>query len=288
MFGLFRNRKFVQFFFSIATNSHFAGFAKGTIYRGESKALCVPGLSCYSCPGAVGSCPIGSLQAVLGSIKYKFSAYVIGILLLFGITMGRFICGWLCPFGLIQDLLYKLPSPKYKIKGGFRYLRFLKYGVLLLFVILLPIILKHPLAGGDPYFCKWICPAGTLMAGVPLLSVNEGLRGAIGLLFAWKMLILIVIIVLCILLYRTFCKFLCPLGAIYALFNKYSFYRYEIVSHQCTRCGKCHSACLMDVNVIKTPNHPECIRCGKCKTICPNDAIVSHFATHSVGEEPLS
>lgn len=282
MFGFLSKRKFVQIIFSIVTNSYLVGFIRGTIYKGPTKALCVPGLSCYSCPGALGSCPIGSLQAVLGSIKYKVSAYVTGFLLLFGIAMGRFICGWLCPFGLIQELLYKLPSPKYRVKGAFRNLKYLKYGVLLVFVILLPILLKDPLAGGDPYFCKWICPAGTLMAGLPLLSVNKGLRSAIGFLFTWKMFILIVTIVACIVLYRSFCRFLCPLGALYALFNKYSFYRFEI-SHKCTHCGKCYEACPIDIYTAQTPNSPECIRCGKCRTACPHDAILTSFEANSTG-----
>ena len=94
-------RLWVQVLFTALTNGYVIGFTEGKIYRGTSKKLCVPGLNCYSCPGAVGSCPIGSLQAVLGSKNYKFSFYVIGFLMIFGSLMGRFVCGWLCPFGLV-------------------------------------------------------------------------------------------------------------------------------------------------------------------------------------------
>ena len=59
-------RTVVQLCWMALTNGYAAGFAKGTIYKGELKRVCVPGLNCYSCPGALGSCPIGSLQAVLG------------------------------------------------------------------------------------------------------------------------------------------------------------------------------------------------------------------------------
>ncbi len=80
------------------SNGYLRGFAEGKIYKGKAKALCVPGLSCYSCPGALGSCPIGALQAVLDGGKFRFAAYVMGVLLLVGTLFGRLVCGWLCPF----------------------------------------------------------------------------------------------------------------------------------------------------------------------------------------------
>ena len=71
-------RHLFQSFWFLVTNSFFEGFKTGKIYSGELKQLCVPGMNCYSCPGAKGSCPIGALQAVIGSPKYKFSYYVVG------------------------------------------------------------------------------------------------------------------------------------------------------------------------------------------------------------------
>ena len=112
-------RTVVQLCWTALTNGYAAGFAKGTIYKGELKRVCVPGLNCYSCPGALGACPIGSLQAVLGDRNHWFSFYVVGFLLFFGAVLGRFVCGWLCPFGLAQDLLAKIPFPK-KRKGQIR------------------------------------------------------------------------------------------------------------------------------------------------------------------------
>lgn len=174
-------RLFVQILVTAITNGYYYGFATGTIYRGPVKTVCVPGLNCYSCPGALGSCPIGSLQATIGSRDHKLSFYVTGILILFGSVFGRFICGWLCPFGLFQDLLYKIPfKGKRKNLPGHSKLVKLKYAILLLFVIALPLTITDIIGQGSPWFCKYICPSGTLMAGIPLTALNETLRNATG------------------------------------------------------------------------------------------------------------
>lgn len=255
-----------QAVWALLTNSYLLGFAQGRIYGGPLKNLCVPGLNCYSCPGALGACPIGALQAVIGSWNFKFAFYAAGFLVFVGALMGRVVCGWLCPFGLVQDLLHKIPFPK-KIQSfrGDRLLRKAKYGILLVFVLLLPLFVVDILGQGSPYFCKLICPVGTLEGGIPLVLLNQGLRGAVGWLYAWKNLLLGVTIFLSIVIYRPFCKYLCPLGAIYSLCNPLSLFRYRVDESRCTRCGACAKACGMQVDPVQTPNHPECIRCGKCK-----------------------
>lgn len=268
----------VQIAFTALTNGYLLGFAKGKIYRGSSKQICVPGLNCYSCPGAVGSCPIGSLQAVIGSRDFKFSFYVIGFLMIIGSLMGRFVCGWLCPFGLVQDLLHKIPLfKKRKNLPGDKYLRYLKYVILVVFVFALPLLITGPGGYGSPWFCKLICPSGSLLAGLPLVSMNKNLQEIVGFLFGWKIGILLLIVILSLKTYRPFCKYLCPLGAIYGLFNRFSLYRYEIDAEKCTKCGLCQKKCDMDVKVYETPNSPECIRCGKCIGVCPKNAIHTTF-----------
>lgn len=266
-------RLWVQVIFTALTNGYVLGFAKGKIYQGGSKQVCVPGLNCYSCPGAVGSCPIGSLQAVIGSRNFNVSFYVIGFLMIIGSLMGRFVCGWLCPFGLIQDLLHKIPIKKIQRVPGDKYLRYLKYVVLMVFVIGMPLLLTGKSGYSSPWFCKLICPSGTLLGGIPLVSTNPNLQKVIGFLFGWKMGILLLVVVASILIYRPFCKYLCPLGAIYGLFNRFSLYRYEIDSSKCTKCGLCHKKCEMGVKVYENPNSAECIRCGKCMKVCPHQAI---------------
>ncbi len=258
----------------IITNLNMKGFPEGRIYQGLSKHVCVPGLNCYSCPGALGSCPIGALQAVIGSFQYNVSLYMLGLLTLFGTVFGRFICGWLCPFGLVQDLIHKIKTKKCHIPAKpDKVLRNLKYVILLVMVILLPLVLTNAFGMAPPYFCQFICPSGTLFGGIPLLIANPVLRQAAGLLFNWKVGLLSLFLVTALFIYRPFCKYICPLGAIYALFNKVSLYRYEINRDSCTHCGKCERVCKMQVSLTTNPNHLECIRCGECKKACPANAI---------------
>ena len=267
-------RTLVQLVFAALTNGYAAGFAQGKIYKGAGKLLCVPGLNCYSCPGAVGSCPIGSLQAVITSREHKFTFYVLGFLLLFGALFGRLVCGWLCPFGLVQDLLHRIPFVK-KLRRlpGERGLRYLKYAVLAGFVIILPLTVLDIVGQGQPWFCKYICPSGTLFAGIPLIAANPPLRAALGWLFTWKAAILALLVLLSIVLWRPFCRYLCPLGAIYGLFNPVAVYRFRIDKDLCTSCGACQAACKMDIPVHQTPNSPDCVRCGACRRACPHGAI---------------
>ena len=81
------------------------------------------------------------------------------------------------------------------------------------------------------------------------------------------------IILLSVLFYRPFCKWLCPLGAFYALFNKVSLLNYKVDEDKCISCGKCSRTCKMDVDIRKNTSHTECIRCGACIKACPTDAI---------------
>lgn len=270
-------RHYIQGAWTVVSNGYLVGFVKGRIWQGDSKAVCVPGLNCYSCPGAFGACPIGSLQAELAVRDIRFPLYVTGFLLAFGALFGRFVCGFLCPFGLVQDLLYKIRSKKIGTFKFDRPLRYLKYVVLIVLVILLPALVKNAAGVGTPWFCKWVCPSGTLFAGIPLLLANPNLRSLVGFIFSWKMGILILILGLSVFLYRPFCKYLCPLGAAYALFNKASFYRLKLDESKCTHCDACVRACNMGVNPIKTPDDMECIRCGDCVKSCRTGALSAGF-----------
>ena len=269
---LARFRGWIQAGATLLTNIHLPNFLKGGLYQGKGKAVCVPGLNCYSCPAASGACPIGSFQAVVGSSKFRFSYYITGFLILLGVLLGRVICGFLCPFGWFQELLHKIPTKKLSTKK-LKPLTYLKYVVLLVMVVLLPVLVTNQLGMGDPFFCKYLCPQGVLEGAIPLSMANSGIRAALGSLFTWKFIVLLTVIVLSIVFYRPFCKWLCPLGAFYALLNKVSLFQMQVDQSKCVSCGKCAKVCKMDVDVTKSPNHTECIRCGMCIRACPTDAV---------------
>ncbi len=126
---------------------------------------------------------------------------------------------------------------------------------------------------GNPVFCKYLCPQGVLEGAIPLSLASESIRSALGSLFAWKSVVLGAVALLSLLFYRPFCKWLCPLGAFYALFNRVSLTGMQVDGHKCVHCGRCEKACKMDVDVTKTPDHPECIRCGMCVKACPTGAV---------------
>ncbi|MCI8687039.1 MAG: 4Fe-4S binding protein [Lawsonibacter sp.] len=268
----------VQLISAVLLNGYALGFQKGKIFTGGTKGVCVPVLNCYSCPGALGACPIGALQTALGGLKGHFPFYVLGLLTLFGVALGRAVCGLLCPFGLVQDLLHKIPLPKIKVpKRIDRPARYLKYGVLLVLVIGLPAFAVTETGVRMPYFCKYLCPAGTLEGGIPLMIADPALRELAGGLFSWKVLVLAVILAASMVIHRPFCRYLCPLGAFYALFNRFSFFQMSVERDRCVGCGMCERICPMEVEAVRNINSPECIRCGKCRAGCPAGAISSGF-----------
>ena len=264
-------RRLAQLYAAVLYNAHIRGFIEGKIYTGPAKAVCVPGLNCYSCPGAVGACPLGALQNAVAASANRPAFYVVGMLMLFGLTLGRVICGWLCPVGLIQELLHKLPTPKLKKSRLTRALSWLKYGILAVFVAAIPLyyaLRRVPL----PAFCKYICPAGTLEGAVGLLSnpVNADLFSMLGPLFTRKFVIMVVMATACVFVYRAFCRFVCPLGAIYGLFARVALMGVRVEEAACTGCGACQRACPVDIR--RVGDH-ECVHCGLCVDVCPEKAI---------------
>ncbi len=271
-----KQRRWFQTLFTLGSNSYAPGFLQGTIYQGPLKKACLPGLNCYSCPGALGACPLGALQGAISNPNQQISFYVLGFLTLTGSLLGRAACGWACPFGLVQDWLHRIPTPKWFPERRPRLhaaLKKLKIILLALLVGLLPFL--PTLAGqyGEPAFCAYICPSGTLLAGVPLLSVNVRLRTLAGWQFAWKGLLLLLVLSLAIPVSRPFCRYACPLGAIYGFFNRISLCQVRVDSSACTHCGACARQCPMAVPVPDMPDSAECIRCGECAAVCPTEAI---------------
>ena len=263
-------RTFIQWCTALLYNANLPGFLQGHIYRGPVKSVCIPGLNCYSCPGAVGACPLGSLQSSLSGVILHFPFYVLGLIMLVGLFFGRLICGWACPFGLIQELLYKLPTPKIKLSPAVQRFTLLKYLITVIFLVVLPLSFHFIDGIGIPAFCKYICPAGTLEAALPLAAVNKDISSALGGLFTWKLMILLMIILASACIYRPFCRFVCPLGAIYSFFNKLSIYGVKVDMSKCIGCDKCLRHCPMQCQSL---GDRECIHCNACAEVCPTKAI---------------
>ena len=267
-------RRLIQLYSALLHNAHLKGFISGQIYQGKAKYACAPGLNCYSCPGAAGACPLGAIQNALASAGHSAGWYVLGMMLLFGVVLGRTICGWLCPLGLIQELLHKIPTPKLRKGRVTRALSWLKYVLLIVFVVALPLWygLRYDLP--LPGFCKYLCPAGTLEGAMGLLSnpmpANTGYFSMLGVLFTRKFVIMVAIALACVFCYRAFCRFLCPLGAIYGLFNRFNVVGVKVDQGRCNHCGACVRGCGMDVR--RVGDH-ECIQCGRCMDACHQGAI---------------
>ena len=265
-------RKIIQLYAALLYNANIKGFISGQIFKGDSKMVCVPGLNCYSCPGAIGACPLGSLQNGLSSAKHGLPYYVVGIIALYGLIFGRIICGYLCPMGFLQELLYMIKTPKIRKSNITRMLSYFKYILLVVLVLIIPLIygLYDVVIPG---FCKYICPAGIVEGAFGLLAnpLNVDFFAMLGSLFTWKTLLLVGFATICVFMYRFFCRFICPLGALYGFFNRFSFLGITVNQDKCTNCGLCIKVCKMDVR--KVGDH-ECINCGECISVCKTEAIV--------------
>ena len=264
-------RRLIQLYSALLYNAHLKGFAEGQIYTGPLKSVCVPGLNCYSCPGAIAACPLGALQNAVAASADRPAFYVVGLLLLFGLLLGRVICGFLCPFGLLQELLHKIPTKKLKKSPLTRKLSRVKYVILAVFVLAIPAwfaLRRLPL----PAFCKYICPAGTLEGAVLLVlhPANEALRAMTGGLFWWKIAVMVMVLSACVFIYRAFCRFLCPLGALYGLFSRLALLGVKVDKARCIDCDACLHVCPMDIRMV---GDSECVHCGHCIDACPAKAI---------------
>lgn len=271
-------RKWVQIVFGFLMNGYWAFPFSRTIYQGPLKIICAPGLNCYSCPASTTYCAMGSLQQLMSGLRFSLENgqyflgwSVIGSIGILGGLFGRMICAWACPFGFIQELLHKIPSRKFNITPALKYL---KFGVLAFMVILLPLFVVDEFGGGEPWFCKYVCPAGTFEAGIPMLILQPNLRDTIGWLFYNKLTIMIVFVVWSVFASRPFCRTICPLGAFYALFNKFRLVKLRLDENRCTKCKACHSVCPMGVKFNESPDDVECISCLACMNkACKFDAI---------------
>ena len=188
--------------------------------------------------------------------------------------------------GLLQELLHQIPSPKLKKGRLTRALSRLKYLLLAVLVLAVPLYYafrRVPL----PAFCKYVCPAGTLEGAIGLLlhPANRNKLGMLGLLFTRKFILLVLIALASVFLYRAFCRFLCPLGALYGLMSRLALLGVKLDRSACTNCGACYRVCPMDIRRV---GDRECISCGKCVGICPSSAIRFQAGMVVLSGQPVS
>jgi len=225
---------------------------------------CAPVFFCHSCPWATLACPLGVIVNFSRLGLFPFIA--IGLLGLVGTFGGRIICGWVCPFGFLQEWLHKIPTRKFSLPRGLNYV---KYAVLVLFVIAVPYFFNAPTSKLYSYtFCDG-CPSATLESTIPWAivghwDVKSGLFGGFTPRFFTRMGILVGVIALAVFFSRGFCRMLCPLGAMFALFNRFSLFRFNLKFEKCNSCGGCAKVCPVEIDPVSEMNTAECIRCYDC------------------------
>ena len=217
--------------------------------------VCSPVFHCYACPLATFACPIGILAQF--SALHIFPFMAVGLLIAVAALFGSLICGWVCPFGFLQDLVAKVPTAKFdlpKFTGYFRY------------VVLIGTVLAIPyfFGEGHPLFVCRVCPAGAIEAAVP----NMISQATAGRQIAWpntvKLTILGLFLIAIFFIKRPWCRILCPLGAIFSLFNRVSAFFLRFNADKCTDCQHCHQLCEYGIEPEKSPNDLRCVRCLEC------------------------
>jgi len=227
--------------------------------------FCSPVFHCHSCPLATFACPIGVLANF--SAIHVFPFLAVGALLTTGVLLGGFICGWVCPFGFLQDLVGRIPTPKFELPGWMRHFRFV---VLAILVLAIPYMFgeEHAL-----FFCR-LCPAGAVEAAVP----NTVRLAATGQEVVWptiaKSSILGVFLVAMFFTWRPWCTVFCPLGAIFSLCNLFSFVFIRVHKEDCNDCGRCEKLCRYGGGPRQKGGDMQCIRCLDCAN-CNQVAVSS-------------
>ena len=252
-----KNRRFYQIITGFLANAPLFNLFTLKLYTGKLKSIPIPIMNCYACPASLYSCPIGTLSHFM--VITKIPLITLGIIGAVASSFGRWICGWACPFGLIQDLIFKLPSAKFELPKPFVYL---KYILLALLVLILPYMFK------EHYFCM-ICPTGTLEAGILWVGFNSMITNMAGTFFLFKMSLLSLFLYGSAVIKRPFCRYVCPLGALFSLFNRFSIVDFKVDREKCIECNLCRKSCPVNHPIYENPNSPACLRCLNYIRICP-------------------
>jgi len=271
-----------------------------------------PSIHCYACPLSVWICPIGALQNFVKLGRFPF--FAMGTMMAAGAGFGRAVCGWICPFGLLNDLLagmnrfrtrlgvielllslfaglFMVSAAAVNLRAGvalaiaFFFALFLIRRFYLFKYLFLAAMLAAAIVCADTIFCK-VCAVATFEASIPY-AFNPASPIPVNLLGAPFMIHLCVgaLSVVGILWARRFwCRYICPFGAIMGLTNRFSALRLLRDKEKCDpkSCGAaCLKSCPMGVTGIprlESIDATDCIRCGDCVDACPNGALRLRFS----------
>ena len=214
-----KNKIWIQISAFFLLNPYIINFFSGRLYTGNLKIFPFPVLNCWSCPAAIFACPIGALSNLVSLKKFPF--YVLGTIILASYKKN-ILCGYICPFGLFQDLIYKIPFYKVskKKKDVFskiylildRPLKKLKYITLIILVLAVPFFFHKNI------FCI-LCPPAFIEGSLPFLIIFPYLRDYIGFWFYFKTVLFFLFLFLSLIIIRPFCRYFCPLKGAFDLIN---------------------------------------------------------------------
>lgn len=261
-------RRLIQLYAFLLTNANLKGFFFGEDFYGRQQIYVRSGTQLLFLSGSGRSLSARRSAKRSGGVEYPCPVLCLGNYRAVRASSGTDDLRILCPFGLGQDLVYKIKTPKLKKNRVTRILSYLKYVILLVFVIAMPLAFSGKLP--VPTFCKYICPAGTIGGALALLinPGNDGYFAMLGPLFTWKFAVMVAIVVACIFIYRAFCRFICPLGALYGFFNRIALIGVKLDKNKCTDCGLCVAHCKMDVRHV---GDHECINCRRMYERLPDE-----------------
>jgi len=229
--------------------------------------VCSPVFHCYSCPWALFACPIGVLANF--SAIHLVPLLAMGTLLVVGGVFGSFVCGWACPFGLLQDLAARIPTPKFAPPAWMGHFR---YVVLVGSVLVIPYFFGE----GHPLFICRVCPAGALEAALP----NAVQTAIYAEQTAWpselKSAILVAFLAGSLFMWRPWCTVLCPLGAVFGLCNRASVLFLRFHPDRCKQCDRCRRLCHYGGRSEGRAGELQCVRCLDC-TQCEAITVGSVF-----------
>jgi len=173
---------------------------------------------------------------------------------------SKLICGWACPFGALQELIYHLPILR-KLKK--RKLPFVVSNTIRSILFVAMLLMLFGVVGGRKGFViyHYMNPFNLFNFDIETISVGATIVAALAMSFGF---------------YRPFCQFVCPFGLLSWLLERVSIFRVKIDRGRCTHCGACISACPLDAakdRVAGKTFPADCFSCARCLNVCPVDAI---------------